>query len=235
MSRMIAVGRWTRYVLLVAVAATALVLIVTAVVRGAAGSDAAPVPEQTAEPVAMTTPEPATPQTDPEARFLALDGGGVLWRGVAGSCAEGIQPTLERTADAIAWSSATPDDAAELLALVPGGARDQALVAIALDDGSCTPAGRATTADGQGWEDAGAPYPAHAELPDGGLVATEDGYVALAAADCEGVSFMAADGSWVACDPSLDPDAPLAIDYADGRLYVWSGDVLTSLEVVAAG
>lgn len=254
MSRMVALGRWTRFVLLGLVAVIAVVLIVSALTGGGAGTggDAAaePVPSPTAtiEPVAEATPTPtpeAAEAADPERRFLAMDPGGVLWRGVAGSCAAGVAPKLESTTDAVSWRTATPDGAAELLALAPGDAAGQASVVVALDDGSCTAVGRRTAPDGSGWQDAPealAAWDAAAPaVPDGHLAATVEGerlFVARTAPDCEGVAFavLPTDGGepapdgWRACEPGLDPAAPIAIDHADGRLYVWSGDVLTGID-----
>lgn len=230
MTHMVVIGRWTRWVLLAAIGVLAVVLLISALVGGSRQATAGP--EPTAQPVAVSTPTP-TPEPEPlpwnpDQRFLALDGGGVLWRGTAGSCADGIPPKLERTADAVVWRIATPADAAQLLALTPGDVVDQASVVIALDDGSCTVEGRVTAPDGQSWEVAPASSVDVAPATDA-IFTTEDGYVARQEEGCDGVAFSG--GDWTACEPGLDPAAPIAIDYADGRLYVWSGDVLTSLPV----
>lgn len=235
MTRMMILGRWARYALLAAIGVLAAVLIATTVV-GRPVPASAPEPVDTAaavEPAAAVTPTPtAAPlPADPDRRFLALDGGGVLWRGTAGSCADGIPPKLERTADAVAWRTATPADAAQLLALTPGDGRDQARVVIALDDGFCTVAEEVTASDGQSWE-APVDVTFAAEAPDGDLLAaTEEGYVARRDEECDGVAFSS--DSWTACDTSLDPADPIAIDQADGKLYVWSGDVLKAVDITA--
>ncbi|MBF0816802.1 hypothetical protein E4U02_10295 [Microbacterium paludicola] len=226
MSRMVVIGQWARYALLAIIGIAVVAWLVSLPFRGE--PDAAPAAEPTIEPAAAT-PSP-TPTADPYRRFLALDAGGVLWRGTAGSCVAGIGPTLERTTDAVTWRPATPADAAELLALVPGDAADQATVAIALTDGSCTVAGRQTNADGTAWEEA-VEAPEAPEVPEGALAVTDDGYVARAADDCEGIAFAALDGTWQTCGPGMDPAQPIAIDVADGTLYIWTADVVTSLPV----
>jgi hypothetical protein len=239
MSRMVTVGRWTRFVLLGLVAATAVLLIVSTLVGGAQPDEAAPEPSAPVVP-ATPTPTPAAATSDPDRRFLAMDGGGVLWRGTAGSCADGVPPRVERTSDAVTWRNATPTDAAEVLALAPGDGLDQATVAIALDDGSCTPAARRTTPDGSAWQDDPAVPAADMRAP-GALASTPDDadgrFVARRTDACDGVALAREipgaepESTWQVCEAALDPEAPLAIDYAAGRLYVWSGDVLTSLAV----
>ncbi len=237
---MVTVGRWTRFVLLGLVAATAVLLIAPALVGGAQ-PDEAVAPEPTAPVLPATpTPTPAAATSDPARRFLAMDGGGVLWRATAGSCADGVPPRVERTSDAVTWRNATPADAAEVLALAPGDGLDQATVAIALDDGSCTPAARRTTPDGSAWQGDPAGPPAGVRAPDALAATPDDGegrFVARRTDACDGVALAreipgADPGStWQACEAALDPEAPLAIDYAAGRLYIWSGDVLTALAV----
>ncbi|WP_345752748.1 hypothetical protein [Microbacterium rhizophilus] len=224
MSRMMVLGRWVRYALLAVVGIAAIAWIVTIPIRAEVVS--APAPAASVEPAVVVTPTP-TATADPRRRFLALDGGGVLWRGTAGSCAEGIAPKLERTADAVTWRVATPGDAAELLALTPGDAVDQASVVIATGDGSCTVAGRHTNSEGDAWEES--PKVDVPTLPEGALAVTEGGYVARETEGCDGVAFSG--DSWETCETGMDPADPIAIDYADGRLYVWSGDVLAALEV----
>ncbi|MFL0411226.1 hypothetical protein ACH0AH_08620 [Microbacterium paludicola] len=233
MSRMVVIGQWARYALLAVIGIAVIGWLVSFPFRGE--PDAAPAVEPTIEPAAAT-PTP-TPTADPDRRFLALDAGGVLWRGTAGSCVAGIGPTLERTTDAVTWRPATPADAAELLALVPGDAADQATVAIALTDGSCTVAGRQTNADGTAWEEA--PAVEWADEPhDADVLATTPGplegtvMIARRLAGCDGV-FFTAEGAGLdpstVCETSLDPDAPIAIDHADEKLFVWSGDILTTV------
>ena len=246
MTRMMIIGRWVRYALVAALGALAVVLIVTTIVSGPPAISTpqpAGTPEAAEPAVAAAsptpTPSPSPLPSEPERRFLALDGGGVLWRGTAGSCAEGIAPKLERTADAVVWRTATPPDAAQLLALTPGDARDQARVVIALDDGSCAVAERGTAPDGQSWEEpVGAAFEAEAPAPD--VLATTPADVldsvitAMRLDGCEGVHFTTEGAGFDAvtlCETTLDPADPIAIDYADGRLYVWSGDVVTAIDM----
>lgn len=240
---MIVVGRWTRYALLAAVAVAACAVVATALVGGGAEPETAPA--ASAEPAAVVTPSPTpTPEVDadPDRRFLALDGGGMLWRGTAGACAAGIAPTLERTSDAVTWRTATPAGAAQLLALTPGDGAGQAAVVIAQGD-DCAPHALRTNAEGTAWQDdpdAGGDVDA-APAQVGGLPAlatSAEGdalYVATTADNCAGVAFAVRDpGASVlrslSCETGMNPDDPIAIDHADGRLYVWSGDILTSLE-----
>ncbi|WP_203136295.1 hypothetical protein [Microbacterium sp. JZ31] len=232
MTRMMIVGRWARYAVLLALALVAVVLIAPRLMGGPVPASA-PAPSDTAEPLVGVEPTPTTSPlpADPERRFLALDGGGVLWRGTAGSCTDGIPPKLERTADAVVWRTATPAGAAQLLALEPGDARDQARIVIATDDGSCGVAEQVTAADGQSWESPVTVEFAVEEPVAGVLATTDGGYVARDDEGCDGVAFSG--DAWTACDPALDPADPIAIDHADGKLYVWSGDVVTAVEVAA--
>jgi hypothetical protein len=257
---MVAVGRWTRYVVVAAAAVVVAVSVVAALSRAVSPDDAQAAPDAAVEPPSVVTPAAspsatseampgpavAVPTGDPAHRFLSVDGGGVVWRGIAGSCADGVAPRLVRSADGARWSEVLPAGAAQLLSLRPGDGALQAHVVIAAA-GTCAAAGRSTAPDGRSWQDAPdlvAAWDGTAPsggAPEGALAHTTAGdttYVAYRADECAGVAFAQAvpdqplGAAWTACDPGMDPSEPIAVDYSDGRLHVWSGSIVTAVPVL---
>jgi len=218
-TRMMELGRWVRYALLVVVAAVVVIVVVSMLTRGGGAPAAAPaadVEAAVAEPVATPTAADVSPAVapvvplpdDPEQRFLAMAADGTLFRGTAGSCAAGIAPTLESTSDAVTWTSALPDGATQLLGLPV-----DPLAPVVADAACAAPVGWA----------APAAQPENVLAVDGDVAATRtEGRVCIGS--------IAAD-SEVVCDERFDPLDPIAIDAAaDGRVYVWSGDTLTAVD-----
>lgn len=154
------------FLLIIAVVVGALVVLAlqkTSPSERAAAAPPAPIssPSRTAAPTetpAVTTPPVIAP---PDERFLAV-GEGVLWRGTAGSCSEGIAPLLERsTDDGATWADATPTyrGITQLMRVMPFAGAQADLVA-ALDDGACEAQGLRTFSDGAYWADEAIPEPA---------------------------------------------------------------------------
>ncbi|GAA3656097.1 hypothetical protein [Microbacterium marinilacus] len=238
--------RWTGIVLVAVLAAVVGVLAVLALQRGSGDAPAAG-PAGTASPPATsadTTPSPTPTRVDvPEpvardAERLLAAADGVLWRGTAGSCADGVTPVLERSDDdGAAWTDVTPAyrGITQLIAL-DGFAQDQAqLIATVLDDASdadaCDPRAMRTFSDGAFWSDyddvlAAASYPApgaaavttpsgdvDAPCPEPRSVRSDDGRLALV---CDGRALRGDSADW----SDAGVPAALAVAPAGDALYV---------------
>lgn len=95
------------------------------------GSSPTPTPTPTPELVEASPPT-LPPLARAQERFLLLDTAGTAWRAVAGSCASGEPPLLERSADGGAtWSDVTPRylGITEISALIPFNPGEAQMVA----------------------------------------------------------------------------------------------------------
>ncbi len=153
-------------VLLVVLAIGTVALTVAAVAHGqpdagtgvAIETPASPSPGVTetdaASPPAVGPPEVSLdPVPASEERFLLVGADGTLWRAVAGSCASGEAPAVERSTDAGAsWIAASPaylgvNQVAGIRSFNPGQAQ-----LIVSADPTCATQGMRTYTQGQFWE-----------------------------------------------------------------------------------
>lgn len=206
---------------LIALAGGTTALTVAAVAHGSPDTDAlTPAPRVT--PHATITPS-VTPSAPPAAptlaslsradeRFLRIDAAGTAWRGVAGSCAAGVAPSIERSTDAGAtWIDVTPNylgirQLAGILPLEPGVAQ-----LVASTDTACSTVGLRTYTQGEFWEQypdvlAGASY-----LPTTDPTAVVTPFGAPPAPCAE--------------PTSLSVSGPSAALICDQQPYVWSADL----------
>lgn len=166
-------------------------------------------------------------------RFLATGGEGVLWRGIAGSCADEATPVLERSIDGgSTWTDVAPYylQVSQLAAVEPADGTQATIIASVGPD--CVTQGLATFTDGEFWE----PYedvlasatflspadPAELVAPGATVEAPcddargargSDGLVALV---CDGEAQYLADGEWA----SLGVNGVVAVATLDDGFVV---------------
>lgn len=108
---------WISAVVVVALTVVVGVLVVVAIDRSRpapADESLAPIPTFGAvSPTPTSTPAltnaPVAPIARADERFLTVSAEGVLWRGVAGSCVDGVAPLIERSVDGgDSWNDVTP-------------------------------------------------------------------------------------------------------------------------------
>ncbi|MFI8594005.1 hypothetical protein ACIGCK_06185 [Microbacterium sp. NPDC078428] len=159
-------AQWIGVAIVAALAVVVLVLALVALDRGTGdehpeGTASTPIeaePSPSGEPSAEPTPTatPLEPVERAQERFLAEGSEGVLWRAVAGSCAEGIAPVIERSTDGgLTWNDVTPlyRDIRQVAALSPLAGTQAEVVASLGDD--CETQLMRTFTQGRFWE----PYP----------------------------------------------------------------------------
>ena len=220
----------------------ALVLVVLAferIQRNPASGEVAPVPTfslgVTPAPTASSTPTPtATPVEESSERFLTTSDSGILWRGVAGSCADGVSPSLERSEDGgQTWEDVTPQylGITQIAAIAATGTATQATIVASIGE-DCRLQGLRTFTDGEFWEVyedvlPSATYLSFGEtaqlMTSGATVDTPcaeprsargaDGRVALV---CDGEAQTFQDGEWAA----LDVPGAIAVAVQDDAVVV---------------
>ncbi|WP_441875194.1 hypothetical protein [Microbacterium gubbeenense] len=204
-------------------------LVVVALQKGSDTAASAPRPSVSSQPL------PAAPIASPsltappvvareEERLLAI-GDGVVWRGVTGSCVDGVEPLLERsTNDGATWTDVTPRyrGVSQVLRVDPF-AGTQANLVVTLDAETCEPQGLRTFSDGAYWADQTVPDGVVYLAADGGL---RDGEVGVEAPCAE--------------PRSVRGREPMAVLLCDGKVLVsgetdWEETGLEHATAVFAG
>ncbi|MDX2377646.1 hypothetical protein M4I32_12625 [Microbacterium sp. LRZ72] len=225
-------AQWIAIAVVAALAVLVIVLALLALDRGRgdeADASTAPVPSFTPHETSTPSPTP-TPEETPDAvgpvdradeRFLAVGADGVVWRAVAGSCADGIQPLIERSTDGgQSWNDVTPlyREVRQVASLVPI-AGSQAEIVAAIGD-ECEVDLLRTFTQGEFWE----PYPdelASASYIDPATAAT----VIIAGepvdAPCPEARSLATQGGAIAL-------------VCDGEVATWTGDAWESAGTTSA-
>ena len=211
---------WISAVVIVALTVVVAVLVIVAIDRSRpAPPDEIPAPIPTfgqvePEPSASPTVAVATLVSVARAdeRFLSVSNEGVLWRGVAGSCADGAAPLIERSADGGAtWNDVTPlyRGMTQIMRL-DAFAGTQAQSVAMLDE--CAVDGLRTFTQGRFWEsyDEVLAEASFIAGDDAGQVLTPDGTIAAPCAEarslrgaggalalvCDGEAFRLAGVEW---------------------------------------
>tara|TARA_R110002020_G_scaffold151687_1_gene328771 strand:+ start:1431 stop:2330 length:900 start_codon:yes stop_codon:yes gene_type:complete len=200
---------WISAVVVVALTVVVGVLAVVAIDRSRpapADESLAPIPTFGAvspQPTSTPTPTiaPVTPVARAEERFLTVSSEGVLWRGIAGSCADGIAPLIERSADGgDSWNDVTPLYLGiTQIARLDAFAGTQAQTVALYED--CAVDGLRTFTQGRFWESYEEVLATSAFIggDDAGQVVTPDGAIG---APCTEARALRGDGDTVAliCD-----------------------------------
>ena len=231
---------WISAVVVVALAVVVGVLVIIAIDRARpalTNESLAPIPTfSPAEPQSSPSPSPAptlTPIARADERFLTASSEGVIWRGIAGSCADGADPLIERSTDGGGtWNDVTPlyRGVAQITRLDAfAGTQAQA---VALLDGDCSIDGLRTFTQGRFWESydevlATSSFiqgddPARVVSPDRVIGAPCDSARGLRGAGttlalvCDGEAFRLAGDSW----QQLDVDGAVAVTVNDSSFIV---------------
>ena len=158
---------------------------------------ATPVPSATPTPTAV--PITAVPRA--EERFLSISSEGILWRGIAGSCADESTPLIERSADGGAtWNDVTPlyRGMTQIMRL-DAFAGTQAQTVAMLDE--CAVDGLRTFTQGRFWESYEEVLAESAFIAgdDAGQIVTPDGTIAAPCAEARSLRGVGATVALV-CD-----------------------------------
>ncbi|WP_458040787.1 MULTISPECIES: hypothetical protein [Bacteria] len=149
--------------------------------------NAAP-PQPSATPAPTDTPLQPVPRADE--RFLSIGSEGILWRGVAGSCADGAAPMIERSANGGgSWNDVTPLylGIGQITRLDAFAGTQAQTVAILGEDRTAD--GLRTFTQGRFWEsyEEVLATSAYIAADDPALVITPDGAIAAPCADARGL------------------------------------------------
>ncbi|MDO8383186.1 MAG: hypothetical protein Q7T17_09435 [Microbacterium sp.] len=145
-------------------------------------------PEPSATPTPTAAPITAVPRADE--RFLSISSEGILWRGIAGSCADESTPLIERSADGgTTWNDVTPlyRGLAQIMRL-DAFAGTQAQAVAVLEDG-CVTDGLRTFTQGRFWESYEEVLAESAYIAgdDPAQIVTPDGAIAAPCAEARGL------------------------------------------------